>query len=282
MLAPETKVSWLQAWKWSRAGILFPALMAILASCTPVPDLDRAVIPDREDVVSSTIQISQEIVVAASWETYVSHLDGGAGLLKNHFRNENGGVFCGGAVAYTIESWSAEGWNVGSISFGVEGQWTHMVAVVETEDGWIIADPYLGNVWLEDFEESVEIIRAGGYPPVQNFGVDRKVVFPGPPPNRASSLWVLGRETAFPLECTAVGDDSACFVTHDYLDYEERNHLSSDFVDTLASYGLAPTIISGLVLPYGINVPGTGWVDVDDIETAVEAFNMASVSGINK
>lgn len=282
MLAPETKVSLRQTWKWSGAGILVPALLAVLASCAPAPDSDPAVIPDREDVVDSTVQISREIVVAASGETYVSHLDGGAALLKTHFKNENGGVFCGGAVAYTIESWSAKGWNVGSISFGVEGQWTHMVAVVESEDGWIIADPYLGNVWLEDLEESVEIIRAGGHPPVQNFGVDRRVVFPGPPPNRASSLWVLGRGTAFPLECTAVGDDSACSVTHDYLDYEERHHLSSDFLDTLASYGLAPTITSGLVLPYGINVPGKGWVDIDDIESAVEDFNMASVSGINK
>lgn len=282
MLAREPKVSLGQPWKWSRAGILFPALLAILVSCTPVPDSNRAVIPDREDVVTATVQISQDIVLAASVETYVSHLDGGAALLKTHFINESGGVFCGGAVAYTIESWSAEGWNVGSISYGVEGQWTRMVAVVETEDGWIIADPYLGNVWLEDLEESVEIIRAGGHPPVQNFGVDRKVVFPGPPPNRASSFWVLGRDTAFPLECTAVGDNSACSVTHDYLDYEERYHLPSDFVDTLASYGLAPTINSGLVLPYGINVPGRGWVDVDDIESAVETLNQASVTGINK
>lgn len=250
------------------AGVLLAVLISV--GCTESGEARQVDLPDRGELVDATYELASEIVVAASAETYLSH-EGDLLNLELQLKEESGGVWCGGAVALAIAEWRGRGWNVGSLSYGRQGGWTHMVAVVETTDGWLIADPYLGNVWAEDLMTSVERVRNGRAPLIINFGAERDVVF-AKPPSRDTSSWVVGRHTEKPVDCARNGAVFVCSVHHDYLDYEERHHLSSGFLDFLESQGFEGTILSGVFSPYGVNVPNQGWVDVEDIGEVITLF----------
>lgn len=138
-----------------------------------------------------------------------------------------------------------------------------MVVLVKSNQGaWHVTDPYLGNVWADDLQASIEKLSLGVTPQVIDFGVAREVISDKP---LSYSSWTLGRETVLPLKCRGSGP-FICEVKHDLRDYLQGNN-SEEFLDYLETLGYPRDIAYAILLPYGITTE-SGWHEVRSISEA--------------
>ena len=221
----------------------------------------RFIAPRLGEVVEKTIEVSREIAVAASRETYLA--SGDYEEMKVSFKDGLKGVWCGEAATYAKYFFEKQKWRVVFISFGLREHWNHASLLVKSEIGWLVVDPYLGNVWGVDFASAIRGIRAGRIPFIINFGVERDVYFMEYPTEHSES-WTIGRHSSKPIRCRGE-KPFICTLRHDYLDYATRYHESKDFLDYLEQQGLPRDLSSALVLPYAI-VSELGYREVRNVD----------------
>ena len=236
-----------------RAGLALGVISFLAASCAGPEDVENRDLPTTAEIIAATEEAAGEIVVAATPAVYVDHLDPRVDLAET-FQQRSGGVWCGGAVAWFASELKNRGYTVATLNFGVEGYWTHMVVLVQSDEGFILADPYLGQVWTDSFKTASTKIARGELPEIYDFGVSRVALFEEMP--RTGDSWLLGRNSENPPTCSRSGDALACLVQHDATDYSQIYPTSREFIAFLEGLGYPPSISSGVMRPLSLRFRG--------------------------